>query len=323
MRRLILWVALLSAGCGSSTAPTPAPIVPTPAPVTTTITGHVTATNGGQPLGGLAASLGGHSVTTDGAGTFTAQLSTVSATTLLLSGASIVPRSLLVAANSSRDVSVNAIALTGRFDLTFYREMIRNSFGAPGTLEPIRRWTRTPQIYLKTVDEAGAPIDGPTLNLIEATITDIVPRWTSGALGVPTVTRGTDTRVGVSGWITIRFPATNTIADGNCGKADVGTDGGSVDLGYHDPPTNAGGCRVPGAVIAWRTIRHEMGHALGFWHTDNPADLMWGGSWIDSQQGPSARELTHAAIAYARPVGNVDPDQDPVGTVNLAPMSVR
>ena len=37
----------------------------------------------------------------------------------------------------------------------------------------------------------------------------------------------------------------------------------------------------------------------------------------------SARELAHAAIAYARPIGNVDPDTDPAGTVNLAPLTVR
>jgi hypothetical protein len=36
----------------------------------------------------------------------------------------------------------------------------------------------------------------------------------------------------------------------------------------------------------------------------------------------SARELYHARIAYSRPVGNVDPDTDPVGTVTLAPLRV-
>jgi hypothetical protein len=32
---------------------------------------------------------------------------------------------------------------------------------------------------------------------------------------------------------------------------------------------------------------------------------------------PSARERLHAAIAYSRPVGNVDPDTDPLTVVSL------
>lgn len=325
------WVPLLLASLcvscgGSSTGPTPVtPPVTPPAPSLATITGRVTAVNGGQALGSLSGTLGATAVTTDSAGSFSAQTSLSSAMTLRLTGSGIVPRSLNVATLASRSVAVTAIALTGGFDLTFYRELVRNSTETPAALEPLRRWRQTPQIYLKTVDEAGGPIDGPTLTLIEATIADMVPRWTSGALGVPVITRGTDTRVGASGWITIRFPAGNTIADGNCGKSQVAQDGGWVELGYHDPSTSAGGCRVPGAVIAWRTIRHEMGHALGFFHTDNVNDLMYGGAWSLAQANalPSARELAHAAIAYARPIGNLDPDADPVTTVNLAPMVVR
>ena len=329
---LAVGIVAFATACGSSsTAPTPptvatpAPITPAPAPSVATISGHVTATDGGQALSGLQADLGGLQTMTDAAGSFRYQITPGSVARLTLNGASIVPRVLTLNVSSTRDVAVDAIALAGAFDLTFYRELVRNGFDAPTTLQPLRRWTRTPQIYLKTVDEAGAAIDGPTLDLIQATLIDMVPRWTSGALGVPAITRGPDTRVGVSGWITIRFPTTNTLDDGFCGQAQVAVDGGWIDLGYHDPPTSIGGCRVPGAVIAWRTIRHEMGHALGFFHTDNPTDLMYGGTWTLAQANafPSVRELAHAAIAYARPIGNTDPDADPSDTVNLAPMAIR
>ena len=37
----------------------------------------------------------------------------------------------------------------------------------------------------------------------------------------------------------------------------------------------------------------------------------------------SARERYHAAIAYARPFGNRDPDTDPNATVYLEPLRVR
>jgi hypothetical protein len=138
-------------------------------------------------------------------------------------------------------------------------------------------------IYLKTVDEAGRAIDATTLNTIEATVADAVPRWTSGKLGVPTIERGTDTRVGQSGWITIRFPS--SLTEGVCGTAEIARKGGWIELSY---------TRVSG-----------------------------GGTWTNPDLQHSVRELAAARIAYARPVGNTDPDIDPAGAVSLMPMSVR
>jgi len=288
-----------------------------------TIAGRVIATNGGQPLAGLSASLGSATATTDGSGSFSASLTPQAAITLALTGSSIVPRTLRVAATTTREVTTDAIILGGSFDLSFYRSFVRNGYETPQTLQPLRRWTRTPQIYLKTIDEAGELIHGPTLDAIESIVKDAIPRWTSNALGVPTVERGTASREGVSGWITVKFPAVQT--PGRCGTAQVGVDGGWVELEYHVPDTDTGGCRVPGFVIPPRTIRHEIGHALGFWHTGNDRDVMSGLKWnvADANMLPSARELYHASISYKRPIGNIDPDTDGVGTVNLAPMTAR
>lgn len=203
----------------------------------------------------------------------------------------------------------------------FYRHLVRNGLEEPGVLQPLRRWTRTPSIYLKTVDEAGQAIDGTTLNTVETTTIEAIPRWTSGRLGVPVVERGTATREGQSGWITIKFPPPNT-AEGYCGRAQVAVDGGWIELYYTRVSSAPTHCRVGGAVVVPMVVRHEIGHALGFWHTDDPNDVMSAGTWLNPNLLMSARELTHAEVAYRRPVGNLDPDSDPSSVVNLAPLRI-
>lgn len=331
MRRAVftfsLFVACSACGSSSSTpaAPSTGTVVVTPpssSSTTITTTGHVTATNGGQPLAGVSVDLAGRgATTTDGAGVFRIVSTSGGSARLMLSGSGILARSVLLALASTRDVAVDAVALISPFDAAFYRELIRDAFETPGDIQPLRRWTRTPSIYLKTVDEAGEAIHGPTLDLIEATVKDAVPQWTSGKLGVPVVERGTATREGQSGWITIKFPAGQ--ATDSCGRAQIAVEGGWIEFSYHVPSSAPINCRVPGAVIAPLVVRHEIGHALGFWHTSAETDVMWGGAWSNAALAPSPRELAAAAVAYSRPVGNLDPDTDPAGAVTLTAKTAR
>src|SRR3954465_12683825 len=50
-------------------------------------------------------------------------------------------------------------------DLGFYREIGCNAFDLP--LTSVRRWNVAPKLYLRTVDEAGAPIDAVTLDTVQ------------------------------------------------------------------------------------------------------------------------------------------------------------
>ena len=195
-----------------------------------TISGRVAATNGGEALTGVTVEFNGQRSITDATGSFSYQ-TTTAVSLLSVTGAGILSRGLVVNASASRDLSVDAIALSGGFDLDFYRKLVRDGYEEPATLQPLRRWIRTPSFYLKTVDEAGSPLTEATLAAIETVLRDSVPRWTGGALGTPAIERGTGTREGQSGWITVKFPFPGNPS--YCGHAQVGVDGGWIELETH------------------------------------------------------------------------------------------
>jgi len=277
------------------------------------LSGRVTATNGGHALSGLTVSSNGQTTSTDSEGEFVLNPVTTSSIVLKLSG-NIIPREVRIAAGSGRDVAVDAIAQDGQFDLAFYRQMVRDGFERPSSLLPLRRWTINPSIYLKTVDEAGAPINATTLEMVERTVREVVPLWTASRVTIAALERGTGTRAGTAGWITIRWPATVVNAN-QCGRSDIAVSGGTVEIEAHNPRCSIG---------TWMTVpslvRHELGHAMGYWHTGAPTDVMSATTWASIDQRPSPRELAAAAIAYQRMVGNTDPDSDPPYPATLAPM---
>jgi matrixin len=277
---------------------------------------HLTATNGGQPLSGVSVTAGTFSAVTDGSGAAMYQALPATKVGLSLSGAGIVPRTLIVGATTSRDVAIDAISTTG-FDLAFYRQLVRNTFDQPGVMQPLRRWTQPPLIYMKTVEEGGRAIDPRSLDIAAGIIINSTSAWTGGRFGVAGLEQGTADRIGVAGWLTVRWSARPADAPPNrCGLADIAVSGGRIDL-YTDL-----NCRCGGSLTAPSIIAHELGHAMGFWHTDSPNDIMTPTQTRCTSE-PSARERAAAAIAYARPIGNIDPDVDPASAVTLAPMVAR
>lgn len=301
-RRLIALVASVVCACSS---PASTPTQASPAPATTlasTFTGTLVATNGNQPLTGISVSSG---ATTDAAGHFTLP---AGATTATFSGSSIVTR-VVNLQPPPHAFTADAIALNTGFDLNFFRALVRDGYSTSGLLRPLQRWTTAPNVYIRTIDEGGRAVDDVTLSVTASAISEVAPMWTGGRFSIAGVVRGTDTREGVPGWITVKWGAAPTAV---CGTASVGNSGGFVELDRFTPNCQCNAAEST-ALVRPSTVKHEMGHAFGFYHTGNQADLMSGLGDARCNFDPTDREKYHAAIAYARPVGNVDPDTDPAG----------
>jgi hypothetical protein len=204
--------------------------------------------------------------------------------------------------------------LDSGFDLDFYRRFARNTFEMQQAPRALQRWTRAPRIFLKTIDEAGRFIDEATLATTTEALLEDAKAWTGGSFNVAEVVRGNDTREGRSGWITVKWPNPSNPGN-NCGRAQVGVDGGWIELNYLNFACACGGSRVGAGIV-----RHELGHALGFFHTGASSGLMRSTLDVDEicAGRPSPRERFHAAIAYSRPVGNTDVDDDPATTIQRA-----
>jgi hypothetical protein len=314
IRTLCLLCVLAVPACSGKSAAL-APTAATAADAIAVLNGTVTATNGGQAVAGASVAALAETVTTNADGAF--EFHAVRggrAIPLTISGPSIVTRTTMAGGSSADALTPNVFMQSAGFDLGFYRALARNGYEQPSQLQPIRRWTHAPQIYLKTVDEAGLSVDGVTLDSVAAALTDAAGIWSGGAFGLAGITRGTSTREGAPGWITVKFA--NPPAAGRCGLTQIGVEGGWMELNYLGPTCSCGG---PSKIYP-RLVRHELGHAFGFYHTDNAGDVMYGqavnSNACDLQ--PSARERQYAKYMYSRPVGNVDPDSDPIAALNTA-----
>lgn len=185
----------------------------------------------------------------------------------------------------------NPLLADPRFDRSFYRQFALNGYELP--LQRLSRWTRAPLVYLRTIDDAGAAIHAGLVDQTAAAIINSLGGFTGGVFGIAGLERGTETREGQRGWLTIKWRTTGT-----CGTTfGVGVEGGSIELNHRRPECTCGPL----------VIKHELGHAMGYWHTDRPTDLMVATFQGVCDKNLSDRELFHARVAYSQPLGSLEP----------------
>ena len=216
---------------------------------------------------------------------------------------------------TSANPTIDLLPDGGGFSVSFYRQMVRNTFDAPTRMEPLRRQRQAPRIYIRTIDEGGRAIDSSTLRIVVESLSGgIVEAFSGGRFNLLGIEQGTETRVGMPGWITVRWPT--SLPEGRCGQASVGGDW----IELVDLPSRCAS-RTGGGTYP-RLVKHELGHAMGFWHTDDRNDVMFNASTNDNDNNPSVRERLHARIAYQRPIGSTDIDVDPIGATLSLPSRV-
>jgi hypothetical protein len=311
MRKVLLvCLAALTCACGGSSAsPTsPGGTGGSPSGQAGRITGRITDTLSGSAVAGATVSVQGQAPVTSAAdGTWRVDIaaSALARLTVAVSAPGFLSRTAVVnwQPEGSSNQNVDLVPLREPFSLDFFREIIRNALDGAGLpYESVHRLTTNPNFYILTTNpKTGAPITQAELDQIIVNIKDTVGQMTGGTLSTGTIEWGTEARNPRTDWINVYFqydPKSEY-----CGQSGIGLNPGWVVLNYDRCARSCG-------AIPPELVGHEVGHALGFYHTEKGVMKASGFAQCSGVNFSDA-ERASATIAYHRPNGNSDIDTDP------------
>lgn len=272
------------------------------------------ATASQSPLNGARVESFIASATTDGAGRFTltAQNGPGANLGITVSADGYRARETVLGYPRTGDSLIDLVSTAPPFNETFYNQLARDAFEEPDRMYQLFRWDRQMQFYLKTIDETLRPASPEVLGVVRQGIRDGV-RYFSGGRYEAIIEEGTADRPERSGWINVVM--LQEIPEGDyCGLATrIG--GNPMTIKLRIDRCGCGSIKIPPDLV-----QHEVGHAMGLFHVDGKGHVM--NPILDfgcRPVLPSAIEQYHAALIYARPRGNRDPDRDPSGFTLLGP----
>ena len=230
----------------------------------------------------------------------------------------------------TQGVVADIIKLSPPFSLKYYRQLVRpvsdGSDSKPGFA--LGGWrAETMNLYIRTnlvdpTDRTRPPVDtGVTvpqavIDRLMAGLERTVSEITGGAVGLGRVESGPGAaHENEPGWLAVDFfdVAAHPQPD-YIGIAGTGTNGAALarfGQGFSQP-------RRECEPLSQGLVMHELGHVFGLLHAElDVPNLMIGGGvnmpCADMHFSPAER--LHGRIAFSRPIGNEDPDRDPVGYV--------
>lgn len=313
-----LSVGVVVAACNSPSRRQDALTLPTAAGAGNgNIKGSLTMFSTSQGIAGATVKLGNVSTVSDAAGAFQLVGTPEAGTGVITASASgFVFRGVAFNLTPAKaGATLDLIRDAAPFSFTFYREFARNALEG-SQLELLKRWTVNPSFYFQQLTkDTGTRVPDNIIQSIQDNFTNSVPELSGGRFSVAAFDKGDGARDQADGWVNVIF-YTN-ILGGYLGSSSVGGNSGNINIRY-DPNlasnlnTNPYGCSsIPLAVAD-----HEIIHTMGFWHDDDALNNEFSGPGCPGAGRP-AITLYHANIVYSRPVGNMDPDVDPLTTAHL------